>query len=168
MWHQKAEGDLDSEVMLWLSLQLIILHEAELSSEKEQGRKKRNVTTMIWKIILKPNAKRVNVNYWIIREKTSRWQRCGLHLFKAFSHILCTLRYTKHNVLRQCRASQMGVDGRVHLCCTWWTNEAVKRLTKVSFLQLSYDGVKVTAECRTQRTVAKNKVNQTNQRKLLW
>lgn len=47
-----SEGD--SEGMLWLSLQLIILHEAELSFEKEQERKKRNVTTIIWKIILEP------------------------------------------------------------------------------------------------------------------
>lgn len=36
-----SEGD--SEGMLWLSLQLIILHEAELSFEKEQERKKKGM-----------------------------------------------------------------------------------------------------------------------------
>lgn len=35
------EGDSDSEGMLWLSLQLIILHEAELGSEKEEEQRKK-------------------------------------------------------------------------------------------------------------------------------
>lgn len=58
-----SEGESDSEGMLWLSLQWIILHEAELSSEMKKEREKKECdhyymenyfgtqTLKVWKLI---------------------------------------------------------------------------------------------------------------------